>query len=117
MSGAEDAPGGSARSAREGVVRDARALATDLEALLDETRTSLTDALERHPYLTLGAAAAAGYVLAGGLASRLTALALGAGARIATASLLGRFAAGPGGLTDLRRNRHGSRSRASERFQ
>jgi len=50
---------------------------------LDETGESLRRQLEANPYLTLAAAAVAGYVLGGGLASRLTRLALGAGARVA----------------------------------
>jgi hypothetical protein len=115
---APSAGNGSEASAREAVVRDARRLAADLDDLVGETRASLAYALERHPLLTLGAAATVGYVLAGGLASRLTLLGLGAGARLASASLaqhLASVARGAPSRDPERRSRHGSGTAAAER--
>ena len=110
---------GSEANAREAVVRDARRLAADLDDLVGETRASLISALERHPLLTLGAAATVGYVLAGGLASRLTLLGLGAGARLASASLVHHLASAargaPAPTHGTRRTRHGSGGSAAER--
>ena len=88
MSARDRAAGGGA-STRQRVARDAKTLTSDAQGLVDELRGSLQHQLEARPYLTLGAAATVGYVLAGGLASRLTALALGAGARVGAATLLG----------------------------
>lgn len=85
---------GEGAEARRQVVEDARALASDLQDALGQTRSELRHHLERHPYLTLGMVAAAGYVLAGGLASRLTAVALGAGGRVATAVIARELAGG-----------------------
>jgi hypothetical protein len=72
-------------SARRRLLDDTRVLSGDLQEALDETRASLRRQLEQSPYLTLAAGAIAGYVLGGGLASRLTRTAFGAGFRVAAA--------------------------------
>lgn len=80
--------------ARRQVLDDARILASDLQEALDRTSHELRRHLETHPYWTLGAVAAAGYVLAGGLASRVTTFALGASGRVAMSVLAREVASG-----------------------
>ena len=65
------------------VRRDARELATDLEQAAGEIEGFLREQLQRRPYTTLGAAAGFGYVLGGGIPSRLTRILLDLGTRIA----------------------------------
>ena len=51
----------------------------------DDLERYLTEQVEERPYITLGVAAGVGYVLGGGLRSRLTAVLLGAATRLAMA--------------------------------
>lgn len=83
--GANEETSGERADARRQLVEDARLLASDVQDAVEQTRAELREHLDRRPYLTLGVVAAAGYVLGGGLASRLTAVALGASGRVATA--------------------------------
>lgn len=55
---------------------DARQLMTSVNELSSQARATLDEMIEKRPYATLGAAFAAGYVLAGGLSSRLTRVAV-----------------------------------------
>jgi hypothetical protein len=51
----------------------------------DSAQHYLTEQVARRPYRTLGVAAGIGYVLGGGLSSRLTTLVFGAATRLAMA--------------------------------
>lgn len=64
---------------------DAHALAAAVQDATNDLEGYLTDQMDRRPYVTLGVAAGVGYVLGGGLRSRLTAVVLGAAARVALA--------------------------------
>ena len=64
---------------------DAQALAAAVQSATDGVQRYLTEQVEQRPYRTLGMAAGIGYVLGGGLSSRLTAVLLGAATRLATA--------------------------------
>lgn len=72
-----------------------RQLQEGATALIEEVRDTtgeleryLSDQMKRHPYQSLGAAAGIGFVLGGGLQSRLTLVVLGAATRLATAFAL-----------------------------
>ncbi len=65
--------------------RDAAMLAAEVQGTTADLEHYLTDQVERRPYRTLGVAAGIGYVLGGGLRSRLTAVVLTAAARVAVA--------------------------------
>jgi hypothetical protein len=64
---------------------DAHALAAAVQDAADDLERYLTEQVEQRPYTTLGVAAGVGYVLGGGLRSRLTAVLLGAATRLAVA--------------------------------
>jgi hypothetical protein len=64
---------------------DAHALAAAVQGATDDLERYLTAQVEQRPYTTLGVAAGVGYVLGGGLRSRLTAVLLGAATRFAMA--------------------------------
>ena len=64
---------------------DAHALAAAVQEATDDLERYLTEQVEQRPYTTLGVAAGVGYVLGGGLRSRLTAILLGAATRFAMA--------------------------------
>jgi ElaB/YqjD/DUF883 family membrane-anchored ribosome-binding protein len=64
---------------------DAHALAAAVQEATHELERYLTEQVEERPYTTLGVAAGVGYVLGGGLRSRLTAVLLGAATRFAVA--------------------------------
>lgn len=64
---------------------DAHALAAAVQGATDDLERYLTEQVEERPYTTLGVAAGVGYVLGGGLRSRLTAVLLGAATRLAMA--------------------------------
>ena len=64
---------------------DAEALAAAVRDATDDVQRYLTEQVEQRPFSTLGVAAGVGYVLGGGLSSRLTAVLLGAATRVATA--------------------------------
>ncbi len=65
--------------------REAQALVTAVEEAAAEVAGLLHEQTQRHPYRTLAAAASVGYVIGGGLASRLTKLMLGVGGRLTIA--------------------------------
>jgi ElaB/YqjD/DUF883 family membrane-anchored ribosome-binding protein len=67
------------------VYHDAAALAATLRDATDAVERYLTAQVEQRPFSTLGVAAGLGYVLGGGLSSRLTVVLLGAATRVATA--------------------------------
>ena len=64
---------------------DVQALAAAVQDAADDLERYLTEQVEQRPYTTVGIAAAVGYVLGGGLRSRLAALLFGAATRVATA--------------------------------
>lgn len=64
---------------------DAATLAAEVRGATADLEHYLTDQIERRPYSTLGVAVGIGYVLGGGLSSRLTGVLLGAATRLATA--------------------------------
>ena len=64
---------------------DAHALAAAVRDAADDLERYLTEQVEERPYTTLGVAAGVGFVLGGGLRSRLTVVLLGAATRLATA--------------------------------
>jgi hypothetical protein len=74
------------REEGEAFARAGRAAYRDVDTLA-------RDQLDRRPYLTLGALAAAGYVLGGGLPPRIMAFAFGVGTRLAANALAGQIAA------------------------
>jgi len=67
------------------IYHDAHALAAAVQEATDDLERYLTEQVEERPYTTLGVAAGLGYVLGGGLRSRLTAVLLGAATRLAMA--------------------------------
>jgi ElaB/YqjD/DUF883 family membrane-anchored ribosome-binding protein len=64
---------------------DAQQLVTHVSEARTEVQTYVTDMVRERPLATLGVAAGIGYLLGGGLSSRLTVLALGVGTRFAMA--------------------------------
>lgn len=74
------------------VREDAQALAGSLSEAAEEAADYLRVQLQERPYVALGVAAGVGYVLGGGLPSRLTGMLLGVGARLALASVTGAYA-------------------------
>jgi ElaB/YqjD/DUF883 family membrane-anchored ribosome-binding protein len=64
---------------------DAEALAAAVRDATDGAQRYLAERVEQRPFTTLGMAAGLGYVLGGGLRSRLTAVLLGAATRVVTA--------------------------------
>lgn len=67
------------------VQHDAEALAGAVLDATDGVQRYLTAQVEQRPFSTLGVAAGVGYVLGGGLRSRLTAVLFGAATRLAMA--------------------------------
>jgi hypothetical protein len=67
------------------IQHDAKALAAAVRDATDSVQRCLTAQVEQRPFSTLGVAAGVGYVLGGGLRSRLTVVLLGAATRVATA--------------------------------
>jgi ElaB/YqjD/DUF883 family membrane-anchored ribosome-binding protein len=67
--------------------QNAQALARSVESAVRELETMLGQQVEKRPYCTLAGAVGIGYVLGGGLPSRMTSLLLGIGSRIALAAL------------------------------
>ena len=70
---------------RREIQHDAEALAVAVQEAADSAQHYLTEQVARRPYRTLGVAAGIGYVLGGGLSSRLTTLVFGAATRLAMA--------------------------------
>jgi len=64
---------------------EAHALGAAVQGATGELQRYLTEQVEERPYTTLGVAAGVGYVLGGGLRSRLTAVLLGVATRVAMA--------------------------------
>ena len=72
------------------VHRDARSLGDSVEGMLSDAQALVLGGLDRSPYTTLGAAAAFGFVVGGGLSGRLLpSIALASGRAIASAALQG----------------------------
>jgi ElaB/YqjD/DUF883 family membrane-anchored ribosome-binding protein len=67
------------------IEHDAEALAAAVRDATAGVQRYLTAQVEQRPFSTLGVAAGVGYVLGGGLSSRLTVVLLGAATRVATA--------------------------------
>ena len=67
------------------IQHDAAALTATVQDATTGLESHLTAQVTRHPYGTLGVAAGIGYVLGGGLSSRLTAALLGTATRLAMA--------------------------------
>jgi len=65
------------------VWNEARGLASAVEEAFDEIEGYLREQMQQRPYAALAAAAGVGYILGGGLPSRLTGLLVGWGSRIA----------------------------------
>jgi ElaB/YqjD/DUF883 family membrane-anchored ribosome-binding protein len=65
------------------VWNEARTLASTVEEAFEEIEEYLREQMEQRPYVALAAASGIGYVLGGGLPSRLTGLLIGWGSRIA----------------------------------
>jgi len=68
--------------------REAQQLASTLEEGVDEIGQFLRDQCEQRPYVTLATATAIGYVLGGGVPSRLTGFLFGLGSRFAVEMFL-----------------------------
>jgi hypothetical protein len=66
---------------------DAKQLATSVSAFTDQARGALTEIMETRPYVAIAGAFAVGYLLAGGLSSRLTRLGLAVAGRYVIANL------------------------------
>lgn len=64
---------------------DATALAATVRDAADGAQRYINTQVERRPFTTVGVAAGVGYVLGGGLSSRLTLVLLGAATRVAAA--------------------------------
>ena len=67
------------------IQHDAAALTATVQEATTGLESHLTAQVTRHPYGTLGVAAGIGYVLGGGLSSRLTVALFGAATRLAMA--------------------------------
>lgn len=67
------------------IQRDAVTLATEIRGTTADLERYLSDQIEKRPYVALGVAAGVGYILGGGLRSRLTAVVLGTASRLVTA--------------------------------
>ena len=65
----------------------AMALISNVQSVVGLAENAVREQMQARPYLTMGAAAGAGYVLAGGLASSLSRTLVKAGAKAATAYL------------------------------
>lgn len=65
--------------------QDAQALAQSVRQSVELVRGYVSGQVEQRPYTTVGLAAGLGYVLGGGLASRITGTALGAAYRVGLA--------------------------------
>lgn len=84
----DTSPGPDARSLGDHyrqIQHDAHSLAAAVQEATNGLEGYLTEHVHRRPYVTLGVAAGVGYVLGGGLRSRLTAVLLGAATRVALA--------------------------------
>jgi ElaB/YqjD/DUF883 family membrane-anchored ribosome-binding protein len=66
------------------IQHDAEALAAAVRDATDGAQRYLAAQVEQRPFTTVGVAAGVGYVLGGGLSSRLTTVLLGVATRVAT---------------------------------
>ena len=66
----------------EQISTEARALGSTVETTYRDVEATLRTHMDEHPYALLAAAAGVGYVLGGGVPSRLTSLLLGIGTRM-----------------------------------
>ncbi len=66
---------------------DAKQLASSVGAFTDQARGALTELMETRPYVAIVGAFAVGYLLAGGLSSRLTRVGLAVAGRYMLANL------------------------------
>ena len=66
------------------IYHDAATLAAEVRGTTADLERYLIEQVEERPYTTLGVAAGVGYVLGGGLSSRLTVVLLGAATRLVT---------------------------------
>ena len=64
---------------------EANALVGALEEMANEAETLVQEEVNKHPYTTVAAAAGVGFVLGGGLATRLTQMLIGIAGRVAIA--------------------------------
>lgn len=64
--------------------KDATTLATEVRDTSADLERYLLEQLKQRPYATLGVAAGIGYILGGGLRSKITMVLLGLGTRLAT---------------------------------
>lgn len=76
---------------------EAQDMASSLSELTRDVSETVAMHLQQRPYAVLGAAAAVGYVLGGGLASRITRAGLGVATRIGMGMLMSRFVENQGG--------------------
>lgn len=90
--GANGAPGGKERQGQRSLGDHGREIQRDLHALVaavneaaDDLERRVTEQVDRRPYGTLAVAAGVGFVLGGGLRSRLTAVLIGSATRVAMA--------------------------------
>jgi hypothetical protein len=92
--GPNGAPGGSGSQPQDArslgdhcrqIHHDAHALAAAVQGATDDLERYVTEQVHRRPYSTLGVAAGVGFVVGGGLRSRLTAVLFGAATRLAMA--------------------------------
>lgn len=89
------------------IQRGARDAFSAMDEMIVEIERSLRTQMQQRPYATLSAAAGIGYVLGGGLASRLTATALGIGARLASAIFAQALSTRLAGVTDTTNKTNG----------
>jgi len=73
---------GSLADRREQMTRDAQALMTDLRDAAEGIEEYVRRQLEERPYTTLAIAGGAGYIIGGGLATRVNRMAVGLASRI-----------------------------------
>jgi surfactin synthase thioesterase subunit len=73
------------------VRRDAEALAAHIQEAAGQIENQVAENMAERPWTTLAVAAGAGFVLGGGLATRITRLLLGLGGRLAFAMLMQEF--------------------------
>ena len=90
--GPSDVPSGTDRPGQRSlgdhgrqIHHDAHALAAAVQDAADDLERYFTEQVEERPYTTLGVAAGVGFVLGGGLRSRLAAVLFGAATRLAMA--------------------------------
>jgi hypothetical protein len=96
---------------------DAATLAAELRGTATDLERYLTDQVKRRSYSTLGVVAGIGYVLGGGLRSRLTVVLLGAATRLVAALAVRELGARilPDDSTSIQDKRRPSTAREKQR--